>query len=438
MENTVEAREQFLATVARILRWGVIANAVTALLVLIAALVAASGAVANLFPTLQGALLFRYGGAADTAVALVILALLVNVSLLLVLMVAVLARELWALVGLVLLVIANVLALALLGFTPAVITLAFSLWALVRLARGMKALRANPVMIRELRGRMRGARAFVVMSIYLALMSGFALLVYTIFGNVSALNASAATGEVGRIVFAGVVGIELLLIIFIAPSFTAGAITGERERQTYDLLRTTLLATPSFITGKLESSLGYILLLLLAAIPLQSIAFLFGGVSETEVLLAFVILAVTAITFGTVGIYFSASQARTLAASVRTYTIIGIFAFVVPLVGAFVVGIVRSIFFSNASAAPLPGFEALLVYANLFLTSLNPFLTAIDTQQLLVGQRVLGSYPQTLISNGATIPLISSWVLFAIIYLATAAVLLVMTNRRTQVVDANA
>jgi hypothetical protein len=438
MDNIVEAREQFLATIARILRWGVIANAIAALLVLVAALVAAAGVVANLFTTLQGVLLFRYGGAADTAVALVILALLVNISLLLVLMVAVLARELWALAGLVLLAVANVVALALLGFTPAIITLAFGLWAILRLVRGMKALRANPVMIRELRGRMRGARAFVVMSIYLALMSGFALLVYTIFGNVSALNASAATGEVGRIVFAGVVGIELLLIIFIAPSFTAGAITGERERQTYDLLRTTLLATPSFITGKLESSLGYILLLLLAAIPLQSIAFLFGGVSETEVILAFVILAVTAITFGTVGIYFSASQARTLAASVRTYTIIGIFAFAVPLVGVFVVGIVRSIFFANASAAPLPGLEGLLVYANLFLTSLNPFLTAIDTQQLLVGQRVLGSYTQTLISNGATIPLISSWVLFAIIYLASAAVLLVLTNRRTQVVDMQA
>ena len=88
--------------------------------------------------------------------------------------------------------------------------------------------------------------------------------ILTAGGDCPGLNAVIRSATLA----AGVVGIELLLIIFIAPSFTSGAITGERERQTYDLLRTTLLATPSFITGKLESSLGYILLLLLAAIPL--------------------------------------------------------------------------------------------------------------------------------------------------------------------------
>ncbi len=46
------------------------------------------------------------------------------------------------------------------------------------------------------------------------------------------------------------------------------------------------------------------LLLLLAAIPLQSIAFFFGGVAETEVILSFVILAATALLFSTIGILF--------------------------------------------------------------------------------------------------------------------------------------
>ena len=35
--------------------------------------------------------------------------------------------------------------------------------------------------------------------------------------------------------------------------------------------------------GKLVSALSFVMLLLLAAIPLQSIAFFFGGVAETEV-----------------------------------------------------------------------------------------------------------------------------------------------------------
>ena len=34
----------------------------------------------------------------------------------------------------------------------------------------------NPVVLKELRGRMRGPRAFVVLTVYLTLMSGFATL----------------------------------------------------------------------------------------------------------------------------------------------------------------------------------------------------------------------------------------------------------------------
>src|SRR5260221_1880651 len=155
----------------------------------------------------------------------------------------------------------------------------------------------NPIVLKELRGRMRGMRAFVVMSVYLLLLSGFATLLYVV--SSASLTAGGyyggQIGQIGRILFAGIVGIELFLVTFIVPSFTAGAISGERERQTYDLLRTTLLTARSMIYGKLVSALSYVLLLLLAAIPLQSIAFLFGGVTELELLLSFVILMVTSV-----------------------------------------------------------------------------------------------------------------------------------------------
>ncbi|MCC6616859.1 MAG: hypothetical protein IT320_25525 [Anaerolineae bacterium] len=426
-----------LETAARVLRRGALLHALLAGLMLIFALLASTRLVPSLYDLAQQLFLLSYGGASDAALAIVIIFSLVNISALLVIMVSVLAREIWALPGLLVLALANAAVLLVLGYTPALITVIVGAWALVRLLRAPNVLRVNPVMMRELRGRMRGARAFVVMSIYLALMSGFALLLYVIFSTASSLNASAATGQIGRVLFAGVVGIELLLIIFIAPSFTSGAITGERERQTYDLLRTTLLATPSFITGKLESSLGYVLLLLFAAIPLQSLAFLFGGVTETEVILAFLILTITAVTFGTFGIYFSATQPRTLAASVRTYGTIAAWAFIIPLVIGFIVNIIQAGVFGNANAPNAPGLEALLQYVNLLLTSTNPFATAIQTQRLLVEQQVIGLYSVTLASDGSTIPMISPWVVFATLYQAIAAILIVLTIRRTQQVDVN-
>jgi hypothetical protein len=344
--------------------------------------------------------------------------------------VGILAREVWALVGTWLLVIINLLGLAIFGFVPGVLTAAVATLSGLVVSRDVRAFRMNPVMLKELRGRMRGIRAFIVLTVYLGLMSGFTALLYLIYSPINRISGSAAAGEVGRVLFMGIVGIELLLIIFIAPAFTAGAITGERERQTYDLLRTTLLASPSFVIGKLESALSYVLLLLLAAIPLQSVAFLFGGVSELELILSFVILMVAAITLGTVGIYFSAIATRTLSASVRAYTATLVVTFGAPLVLNLIIDIL-----TNAARVLSPAIETVLVYLDDLFVSINPIATALVTRQLLIDQRGIGFWTYTL-SNGSTIQRVSPWVSFTIIYLVASTILIVLAIRRMRKVEA--
>jgi len=295
----------------------------------------------------------------------------------------------------------------------------------------LRAFRTNPVMLKELRERMRGARAFAVITVYLGLMSAFTVLLYVAYSPFNRGISSSVTGELGRILFAGVVGIELILIIFIAPAFTAGAVTGERERKTYDLLQITLLPRPSFIIGKLESALGYIFLLLLAAIPLQSIAFLFGGVSETELLLSFLILIVTAISMGTIGLFFSTMAERTLTASVRSYTFAFALAFALPAGIAVVVSILNGFFYTFGGSFRGPAFlEGALVYIQQFFLSLNPMTAALGTQELLINQQRSTFYTYTLSSSGSTIPLASPWISFTILYLVLSAVMITLAIRR--------
>ncbi|HLU11087.1 MAG TPA: hypothetical protein VK003_15555, partial [Oceanobacillus sp.] len=227
LQDSINPRDQRLEYGARILRWGAVLNTALAVIVLLLAAAAGSRLIPDLFITLQGVLLARYTGTADTALALVILIALLNMSAFLVLMVGVVARELWALPALWVLVLLNGIALFVLGYTPALLTAGIAIWAGIRLGRDIRAFRVNPVMLKELRGRMRGVRAFLVLTVYLGLMSGFAMLLYLVYNSLTYTSGSAAAGEVGRVLFMGVVGIELLLIIFIAPAFTAGAITGE-------------------------------------------------------------------------------------------------------------------------------------------------------------------------------------------------------------------
>ena len=438
-EEALTPREIRLERAAGVLRWGAIANGVVAGLLIVAALLAGLRAFPTLFASLHTLLLGRAQIAPDAALAVVIFLLLVDISLLLVLMVGVLAREVWVLGAIWVVMAANVAAAVVLGFYPALVTVIAvgACWAVVM--RDLGAFRVNPVMLKELRGRMRGVRSFIVLTIYLGLMSAFTTLLYLVFTASSVQSTgSGAIGAIGRVLFIGLVGIELLLIIFIAPAFTAGAITGERERQTYDLLRTTLLASPSFVIGKLESALGYILLLLFSAIPLQSIAFLFGGVTELELILSFVVLAVTAITLGTVGIFFSAITPRTLSASIRSYTVALAVTFGIPvllsfpLLNAFVNAAIG--FGSGISTSPLV--ETIFIYLGLVLVSLNPVATSLVSQQLLADRQVLGLWTVTLSSDGSTIPMLSPWISFTIFYLVISTVLIVLAVREMRKVEA--
>jgi hypothetical protein len=427
--DLISAGERRAQGAAALLRTGALICGAAALLALIGALIAsASGG----FDALRSVLLFRYAGAGDAAAALAIMLLLLDMGLLLALMVGALARERWTLVGLIAAGVVNLAALIGFGFTAGALALAIIGLAIPRLW-GDDALRANPVMIKELRGRMRGARAFALLTVYLGLMSGFAGLLYLTFnsfarGSALGTAGSAAAGEIGRVLFMGIVGVEMLLIIFIAPAFTAGAVTGERERQTYDLLQTTLLSSPAFILGKLESALGFIVLLLLAAIPLQSLAFLFGGVSEIEIALSFIILLVTAVALGAVGMLFSVLLPRTLTASVRAYSTIAAGMFIIPALVGFALNLVREVIFRGGSVTP--AVEAALTYAGLIATALNPITTALQTQTLLVERQIVGIWTLTLASDGSTIPMISPWMPFCVLYLAIAAILIALAIRR--------
>jgi ABC-2 type transport system permease protein len=293
----------------------------------------------------------------------------------------------------------------------------------------------NPVVIKELRGRMRGMRAFVVLTVYLTLMSGFVTLLYVLNASWLSNPGSSAGANIGRLLFAGIVGTELFLVTFIAPTFTAGAISGERERQTYDLLRTTLLPARSLVLGKLVSALSYVFLLLLAAIPLQSIAFLFGGVTEAEVLLSFVILLVTAITLGSVGIYFSSYMQRTLSASIMTYGVALFATLGLPLI-VFIIATLMSPLIgaiSNSSQAV----QTVLVYGLGILICTNPLATAFVTEQYLITNQPIGVFSQSFMSAGKPfqLTLISPWIVFSVLYLTISAILVVMSIRRVRRIE---
>ena len=288
-------------------------------------------------------------------------------------------------------------------------------------ARGLRQwLTRNPVVLKELRGRMRGPRAFIVLTVYLLLMSGFVTLLYMVYiASTNDVYNGTSSQVVGKFVFGAVVGIELLLVCFIAPAFTAGAISGERERQTYDLLRTTLLSATGLVLGKLASALSFILLLLIAAFPLQSLAFLLGGVSPEEVVIATLVLVATAFLFGASGVFFSSFMRRTLGSTVLTYAFALMATLGLPLILMAVLPL-TNLFFYNTTPGPL--LEAALIYGLGLLIVTNPIATAVATEVLLVTEQT-AFYFEIPLSNGVNVPLISPWAPFIVFCLLLGALM---------------
>ena len=176
------------------------------------------------------------------------------------------------------------------------------------------------IWIRELRGRMRGKRAFIFITVYLAILGGLfwaSLQIGREFWTIGALESIGF----GRGIFGAVMYIEALVIVALAPAYTAGLISSEREKQTFDLLSVTPISSLAIIIGKLLSGLSYLGLIVGASIPIASLAFLFGGIEVADMVRGYAVIIVTGIGIGAIGVWCSAAMQRTQPATVSAFVL---------------------------------------------------------------------------------------------------------------------
>lgn len=174
----------------------------------------------------------------------------------------------------------------------------------------------NPVLARESRVRMRGWKAPALISLYVGLLGAIVMAILYIVVEV---EGNVFAPELGAIIYSFLTAGQFALLVFAAPGLTAGAISGERERQTLDLLMVTRMTPLQVVVGKLGAALGFTILLMFASLPVYSVLFLFGGISLYRLLLTTVVYVVTVLLFGSIGVYFSALFKRTQAAVVASY-----------------------------------------------------------------------------------------------------------------------
>jgi ABC-type transport system involved in multi-copper enzyme maturation permease subunit len=184
------------------------------------------------------------------------------------------------------------------------------------------------IVVKELRSRMRGRRAFIILTLYVLLLAGFAWMSQQIhmsqIGGESRFGGQTtyASATVGRGIFADLLMLQTLMIAVLAPAATAGAISSEREHQTLELLAVTPISSFAIVLGKLLSALVWVFVLILASIPVTALVFVFGGVAPDDVLRGYGVLLATVIGLGSIGIFFSALTRRTGASTALTFVVV--------------------------------------------------------------------------------------------------------------------
>jgi ABC-2 type transport system permease protein len=176
----------------------------------------------------------------------------------------------------------------------------------------------NPMIRKELRQRMRERRGWILPSIYLLVLGAvvaFAYFLATTDGAQRDIQAST----VGVAMFLTLAYTQLALLILMAPIFSAGSITIEKEQQTLAGLLTSLLTIWQIWWGKFVSSLLFVLLLLVTSLPVLSMAFAFGGVGPWEVFSATLTTVIILAFMSAVGLYCSSAFRRSIHATAVSY-----------------------------------------------------------------------------------------------------------------------
>ena len=179
-------------------------------------------------------------------------------------------------------------------------------------------MKVNPIYKREVKASSRSMRLPIILMIVNGILAMAALLnMYSVLYRVWTTAEIQYSGFLEMYLF--VAAAEFSMLLFIMPAIAAGSISGERERQTLDLLLTTQTTPRQIIRGKLMASLSNMFLILIASFPVIALVFVYGGITWKDLALLFVHFIVTALLVAGIGLFCSALFKRTILSAAASY-----------------------------------------------------------------------------------------------------------------------
>lgn len=239
----------------------------------------------------------------------------------------------------------------------------------------------NPIIVRELIRSLRKGRYFILMALILVVGTGILGTLWT--------TPDDGTRPVGRFLFYSTVGGQLLVIILLLPGYVAQSLIMERDRGTFPLLLTTPLSPFRIVYGKLVSTLGVMVVLIISTYPLIGVCMARGGVSPMEVVVCVIGLLFASFDVAAFAIYHALHASTPLRAIMLTQFTFLLAHMIGGAIVVFVIGMVMAILFMVTSIAGIPQQDVQVIAQNISVLLALPLLSIIPITLLYLAAKRL-------------------------------------------------
>ena len=181
----------------------------------------------------------------------------------------------------------------------------------------------NAVLFKDMSIDMKRPKILILMMIFNAIVfttaGGF-----MIYVEAAGINGEVINYRALAIMLIVLIAEEAGILFAIVPALTANTISGERERQTLDVLLTTRMTPFEIVLGKYFSVLSLGIILILSSFPFLALVFIYGGLNFFQLLGLVAVLIYEVAYIAVFGVFFSALTKRTVPAVILSYISLGI------------------------------------------------------------------------------------------------------------------
>lgn len=181
----------------------------------------------------------------------------------------------------------------------------------------------NPILERELKTRMRTWKTSILLTVFLILIAMVLTLFFLANSASSSFGAYGFDPSIISTIYDFLAMTMMILLMFIIPVFTATAISGERERQTLELMLCSDFSPWKIVVGKMSAALCFVLLMIVTAMPFMGITLLFGGISIFDILKLVLYYMIASVMLASAGMFATTHFKKNITAIIMSYVILG-------------------------------------------------------------------------------------------------------------------